>query len=36
MLKTALHNHRIDYEAVKNSLKVLAERERKIIILHIF
>ena len=25
----------IDYEAVKNSLKVLTERERKIIILHI-
>lgn len=70
MLKTALHNHRIDYiigrnritsrefpltdyteiigqeydfvqamidyEAIKNSLKILTERERKIIILHIF
>lgn len=69
MLKTALHNHRIDYaikcnritsreipltdytgiigeeydfmqamidyEAVKDSLKILTERERKIIILHI-
>lgn len=70
MLKTALHNYRIDYiikhnriadrefpltdyteiigeeydfvqamidyEAVKNALKILTERERKIIILHIF